>query len=58
MDCIFCKIVEKKIPSEIVYEDEQIMAFKDADPQAPIHLLIIPKNILRLLWKLTKTMWL
>ncbi len=44
MDCIFCKIVEKKIPSEIVYEDEQIMAFKDADPQAPIHLLIIPKK--------------
>lgn len=41
--CIFCKIVKKEIPSEIVYEDEKILAFKDIEPKAPIHLLIIPK---------------
>lgn len=44
MECIFCKIVNKEIPSEIVYEDEGILAFKDINPQAPVHLLIIPKK--------------
>ncbi len=44
MDCLFCKIVEKKIPSEIVYEDEEIIAFKDIHPAAPIHILVIPKK--------------
>ena len=43
MDCIFCKIVSKEIPSEIVYEDEIILAFRDRMPQAPVHVLIIPK---------------
>lgn len=42
-DCIFCKIINKEIPSEIVYEDDKILAFKDIDPQAPVHILIIPK---------------
>ncbi|HCL56857.1 MAG TPA: histidine triad nucleotide-binding protein [Spirochaetia bacterium] len=41
--CIFCKIAEKTIPSEIVYEDDQILAFKDREPQAKVHILVIPK---------------
>ena len=44
MDCIFCKIVKKEIPSEIVYEDEEMLAFEDINPQAPVHILIIPKK--------------
>lgn len=43
-DCIFCKIAAKEIPSAIIYEDEQILAFKDIEPQAPVHVLIIPKK--------------
>ena len=43
-DCLFCKIVQKKIPSEIVYEDEDIFAFNDTNSKAPIHILIIPKK--------------
>ena len=43
-DCIFCKIANGEIPSNKVYEDEQIMCFHDADPQAPVHVLIIPKK--------------
>lgn len=43
MDCVFCKIANKEIPSEIVSEDESFIAFKDVNPKAPIHLLIIPK---------------
>ena len=44
MDCIFCKIVEGVIPSKKVYEDELCMAFYDVAPQAPIHVLVIPKT--------------
>ena len=44
MSCIFCKIVKKEIPSEICYQDEKILAFKDIAPKAPVHLLIIPKK--------------
>ncbi len=44
MDCIFCKIAEKKIPSNIVYEDEMVVAFEDLTPQAPVHILVIPKK--------------
>lgn len=43
-NCIFCKIVAKQIPADIVYEDELLMAFKDIRPAAPVHLLIIPKQ--------------
>ncbi len=43
-NCIFCKIVEKKIPAKIVYEDECVLAFEDIDPQAPVHTLLIPKK--------------
>lgn len=42
--CIFCKIVAKEIPSQIVYEDDSILAFKDISPVAPVHVLIIPKK--------------
>ena len=44
MDCIFCQIVGGKVPSEIIYQDEEVTAFRDIEPQAPIHLLIIPKR--------------
>jgi histidine triad (HIT) family protein len=43
-DCIFCKIVKKEIPSEIIYEDENILSFKDINPVAPVHILIVPKK--------------
>jgi len=43
-NCIFCKIARKEIPSELVYEDELVVAFNDIHPQAPIHILIIPKH--------------
>ncbi len=43
-DCLFCKIASKEIPATIVYEDDQILAFKDINPQAPVHILIIPKK--------------
>lgn len=43
-DCLFCKIIRGQIPSEKVYENEKIYAFKDINPKAPVHLLIIPKK--------------
>ena len=43
-DCLFCKIARREIPSEIAYEDDEVIAFKDNQPLAPVHLLIIPKN--------------
>ncbi len=43
-NCLFCQIAEKKIPAKIAYEDEQVIAFHDIAPQAPIHILIIPKQ--------------
>jgi len=44
MDCIFCQIVAGKIPSKILYQDEEVIAFRDINPQSPIHLLIIPRK--------------
>ena len=43
-DCIFCKIIGKEIPAQIVYEDDRILAFDDIRPQAPVHVLVIPKD--------------
>ena len=43
MDCLFCKIIEGVIPSKKVYEDEKCFAFYDINPQAPVHILVIPK---------------
>ena len=44
MDCIFCKIISKEIPSKLIHEDEWSIAFPDINPQAPTHLLIVPKQ--------------
>lgn len=44
MSCIFCKIGSKEIPSQTVFENENILAFKDLNPQAPVHILVIPKK--------------
>lgn len=43
-NCLFCKIIERKIPSNIVYEDELCLGFKDINPVAPVHVLFIPKK--------------
>ena len=44
MDCIFCKIVKGDIPSSKVYENEYVYAFRDINPQAPVHILVVPKE--------------
>ncbi len=44
MDCLFCKIVNKEIPADVIYEDDKIIAFKDINPKADIHILVIPKK--------------
>ncbi len=43
-DCLFCAIARKELTSDIVYEDDELLAFKDIQPQAPIHILVIPKK--------------
>ena len=43
-DCIFCAIANHEIPTDVVYEDDKIMCFRDAEPQAPVHVLIVPKK--------------
>lgn len=43
-DCIFCKIVKGEVPSKKVYEDDKVLAFEDINPQAPVHILVIPKE--------------
>jgi len=43
-NCLFCKIIAGQIPSEKVYEDEQVLAFRDINPAAPVHVLVIPKQ--------------
>ena len=43
-DCVFCRIVEGEIPAEVVYEDDQVLAFRDLNPQAPLHVLVIPRR--------------
>jgi histidine triad (HIT) family protein len=44
MDCLFCKIVGREVPASIVYEDERVIAFNDIKPQAPTHVLVVPKR--------------
>ena len=44
MDCVFCKIISGEIPSKKVYEDDRVVAFYDLEPQAPVHVLIVPKT--------------
>ena len=43
-DCIFCKIINKEIPAEFVYEDDQVVAFNDANPYSPVHILVVPRE--------------
>ena len=43
-DCLFCKIVKREIPASVVFEDERILAFNDINPQAPTHVLVVPKR--------------
>ena len=52
-NCVFCKIINREIPSEIVFEDEKVIAFKDVNPAAPIHVLVIPKKHIKSLIDLT-----
>ncbi len=52
-DCLFCKIVRREIPGAIVYEDDRVLAFNDISPQAPTHVLIIPKRHIATLNDLT-----
>ncbi|MBQ9624514.1 MAG: histidine triad nucleotide-binding protein [Clostridia bacterium] len=54
-DCLFCKIINGEIPSEKVYEDEYVYAFKDIDPKAPVHFLVIPKKHIRSVSHLEET---
>ncbi|MBN1681539.1 MAG: histidine triad nucleotide-binding protein [Anaerolineae bacterium] len=44
MTCTFCQIIERKIPADIIYEDEYVVAFRDKNPMAPVHVLIIPRE--------------
>lgn len=43
-ECLFCRIISREIPSDVVYQDDEFLAFKDIHPQAPTHILIIPKT--------------
>ena len=53
-DCIFCQIIAGKLPANIRYEDEDMMAFDDVNPSAPIHVLVIPKKHIESLTDITK----
>ena len=54
MSCIFCQIVAGKVPSEILYQDKEVIAFRDINPQSPIHLIITPKRHIPSLAQLSK----
>ncbi len=53
MDCLFCSIVNGEIPSAKVYEDDLVYAFNDIDPQAPVHVLIVPKQHIKWAYDIT-----
>jgi len=53
MECVFCRIVAGEIPADIVYQDKELIAFRDIHPQAPTHILIIPKSHIASLTELT-----
>jgi len=44
MDCLFCRIIAREIPASVVYEDDRVLAFNDINPQAPTHVLVVPKR--------------
>jgi len=53
-DCIFCKIVNEEIPTKFLYEDDTLVAFRDINPHAPVHILIVPKKHIRSINDLTE----
>ena len=53
MSCLFCQIVEKKVPAKVAFEDDQVLAFHDIRPQAPVHVLVIPRKHITSLLDLT-----
>jgi len=54
VDCIFCKIVAGEIPSDTLYQDNEVLAFRDISPQAPVHVLVIPRRHIESLAKLSE----
>jgi histidine triad (HIT) family protein len=54
MDCIFCKIVAGEIPSDTLYQDNEVVAFRDINPQAPVHVLVIPRKHIESLVQLSE----
>lgn len=54
MDCLFCKIADNELPSAKVYETESVLGFKDVNPQAPVHILLIPKRHLAGIHEITQ----
>ena len=54
MDCLFCKIAAREIPADVVFEDDDVIAFHDIEPQAPTHILVIPKRHIATLNDLTE----
>lgn len=55
MDCLFCKIIDGKIPAQKVFEDDEVIAFRDVNPQAPTHILLVPRRHITTLNDLTPT---
>ncbi len=53
-DCLFCRVIAREIPAAIVYEDDRLVAFKDINPQAPMHVLVIPRRHISRLNDLTE----
>ena len=53
-DCLFCKIIKRELPSDVLYEDDEVLAFRDVKPEAPVHVLIIPKRHIESLADLTR----
>lgn len=53
-ECLFCRIITREIPGSIVYEDDRLLAFNDVNPQAPTHVLVVPKRHIATLNELTK----
>ena len=54
MDCIFCRIISGEIQSDIIYQDEQAVAFRDVNPKAPVHLLVVPRKHIESVAELTE----
>ena len=54
MDCIFCRIISSEIESDILYQDEQAVAFRDVNPKAPVHMLVVPRKHIESVAELTE----